>query len=370
MPPDDSNIETPDTNPVNPGTGPVDPGIPPDPAVTEVLCRSIGLDASPPPRVVDIIMAIDNSSAMADEIASVQDNINAHFAELLDQSRVDYRVILVSEHGRAVDRRVCIKAPLGGSLTCDPPPSVPMNGLKFFHYDQQISDRDSLFQLYVTYDKTDRHGLAQGGWRSWLRPGSMRVFIEVSGGDDLVLATIDSFETGLAQKGFFPSSTQREYTFHSIVGVPANSPVSAPWLSTAPLMSERCATAALPGTRFQTLSVRTGGLRFPVCEFLQYGAAFEAMALEIVRAAGVRCEITPPPPPANFHYGPIAVEYTPTGGTAEHLAPVPEPSGCSATGFLRDAATDRVTLCPQACLRLTADASASIAAHYTCVMSP
>src|SRR5919106_452701 len=152
IPPADSNIETPGADPVDPA----DPDAPPDPiGGTDEICSSIGPDASAAPRLVDIIMAIDNSSSMTEEIVSVQDNINAHFADLLDQSGVDYRVILVSEYGRAADERVCIQAPLGGSPTCEPPTIIPMNGERFFHYDQQITDRDALGRLYLIYDAPD-----------------------------------------------------------------------------------------------------------------------------------------------------------------------------------------------------------------------
>ena len=361
--PADSDIETPDTGPVDP----LDPGTTPDPGVVVPgeVCRSVGPDVPPAPRLVDIIMAIDNSGAMTSEITSVQNNINAHFADLLDQSGVDYRVILVSQYGRAADERVCIQAPLGGSDNCGSPPEIPMNGDRFFHYDQQITDRDALGRLYLIYDAPDRHGSTPEGWSYWLRAGSLRAFIVVGIGDEQVFASVDSFESGLAAKGFFGSGP-REYTFHSIVGVPANNPVTSPWLPSAPLMSAKCGGATYPGTRFQTLSMRTGGLRFPVCEVSHYDAAFEAIAFEIARAAGVRCEMTPPAPPADYRYGSIDVEYTSTGGTVEQLALVTDPSGCTALGFLRDAVTDRVTLCPQACVRLRADPSASVAAHYTC----
>src|SRR5919106_4043945 len=136
--------------------GSTDAGTTPDPVVVPgEVCRSVGPDAPPAPRLVDIIFVIDNSVLMTEEIVSVQDNINAHFADLLDQSGVDYRVILVSEYGRAADERVCIQAPLGGSPTCEPPPIIPMNGERFFHYDQQITDRDALGRLYLIYDAPD-----------------------------------------------------------------------------------------------------------------------------------------------------------------------------------------------------------------------
>src|SRR5450432_2437007 len=51
---------------------------------------------------VDIILVLDNSGSMADELQAVEDNINQNFATILQQSGVDYRVILISRHRRDV----------------------------------------------------------------------------------------------------------------------------------------------------------------------------------------------------------------------------------------------------------------------------
>ena len=54
-------------------------------------------------RPVDIIFVIDNSGSMADEIASVRKNIQTDFASIIEDSGVDYRVIMVSRFG--LDRK-------------------------------------------------------------------------------------------------------------------------------------------------------------------------------------------------------------------------------------------------------------------------
>jgi hypothetical protein len=123
----------------------------------------------------------------------------------------------------------------------------------------------------------------------------------------------------------------------------------------------------LAGERYQSLSVRSGGLRFPVCEVLQYGAAFEAIGQHIGAALGLQCAVTPPPLPTGQSYGAVAVEYSPTGGAVEQFTLATDPTTCSATGFLRDATTNRVTLCPGACARLGSDPTATVAVNYTCL---
>lgn len=66
------------------------------------------------PLPVDIIIVIDNSGSMSTEIKGVQDNINKNFAAILENSGLDYRVILVAAYGKYTSQRVCIEAPLSG----------------------------------------------------------------------------------------------------------------------------------------------------------------------------------------------------------------------------------------------------------------
>jgi len=52
---------------------------------------------------------------MTQEILPFQDDVNASFGDLLDATGVDYRVILVTQHGLPnPNESVCIEAPLSG----------------------------------------------------------------------------------------------------------------------------------------------------------------------------------------------------------------------------------------------------------------
>jgi hypothetical protein len=77
-------------------------------------CGNQAVMAELTPLPVDIIIVIDNSGSMSAEIQGVQDNINVNFAAILDNSGIDYRVILVSNHGDVDGQSVCIEAPLSG----------------------------------------------------------------------------------------------------------------------------------------------------------------------------------------------------------------------------------------------------------------
>jgi hypothetical protein len=101
------------------------------------VCVAKEAEAVQGKRPVDIIIAIDNSVSMADEIAGVEDQINTNFAGIIEASGTDYRVIMLSNHGEhhvpgappPADplrlQRICIKAPLSGT-SCSPIPTKPV----------------------------------------------------------------------------------------------------------------------------------------------------------------------------------------------------------------------------------------------------
>lgn len=138
------------------------------------------------PRPLDIILTIDNTSSMGEEIAALQDNINPHFAQPLEDSGLDYRVILVSKYGNLATASVCIEAPLGGIPEggCTPPPFMTVNNPdKFYHYSVEIAQADSWCKLIATVNgaTNDQFGFADNGWREWLRPDAFKNFVELTG---------------------------------------------------------------------------------------------------------------------------------------------------------------------------------------------
>ena len=75
---------------------------------------------------VDIIVLLDNSGSMEDEAAAVEANININFASVLENSGVDYRVILISRQRRGPREEsgesstsICVQTPLSGLSSCD-----------------------------------------------------------------------------------------------------------------------------------------------------------------------------------------------------------------------------------------------------------
>src|SRR5262249_36527613 len=125
---------------------------------------------------------------MTQEIVGVQNNINKNFAMILDQSGLDYRVIMVTRHGPAAGAQsVCIEAPLSGIPAggCAAPPAQPVNNPpKFFHYSTEIASLDSWCKVLSTFNTKDEFNLAPMGWQAWLRQNAFKTFIEIT--DDRV----------------------------------------------------------------------------------------------------------------------------------------------------------------------------------------
>src|SRR5690606_9905989 len=167
--------------------------------------------------------------------------------QILADSGLDYRVILVAKYGKLVDESVCIEAPLGGipQGACTNPPGMAVNGERFFHYSVEVSSHNSWCKLIETYNGAlpDEFGFAPGGWSEWVRDDAFKAFLELSddgvscsyGGKnyndgnsvaggvtaatnfDLDLLALDPLQFG-------ESPESRNYNWYSIVGMGYNNP--------------------------------------------------------------------------------------------------------------------------------------------------
>lgn len=374
-PADESNSSTPgDTNtagedgnetPIDGGnTTPTDPNG--APFTKAEACHVASAEASLTRRPVDIIVTIDNSASMGDEAVALERNINQNFANILNDSGIDYRIILVAKHGSAArDESVCISAPLSGVDCSKGIPAVPAMTQRFFQYDIEVASTDPLEKLLATYNRGAGGSTPAAGWSTWLRPDAMKTFILIT--DDNSKISARAFDDALLALGGFGTVAKRLYTFHSIIGISENSPANAPWLPTQPAINTKCTTADRPGTVYEQLSIATGGLRFPVCQTESYDAVFKAAAQEVITGSQVSCEFNLPTPPQGNFYNRAYAAYTPGGSTqVEYLTLVESEAQCTPNNIFRNADNDRIALCPQACTRVTADNKARIEVAVTC----
>ncbi|HTV22740.1 MAG TPA: hypothetical protein VMG12_28820 [Polyangiaceae bacterium] len=347
------------------------PGSTPPAASETGACATASAQVEIVRQPVDIIIALDNSGSMDDEARAVEANINVNFAEILQSSQVDYRVILVSEHRerRLQDTAICILSPLSTLATC--PSDAPGPSDRFFQYSTEINSSNSFDVLLETYDgsREDDFGLAPAGWSQWLRPGAQKVFVEITDDDantsagDFVAAL-----TALAPQDFGADPSQLTFVWHSIVGLAQRPNATDPYVPGDPIEEGECDGDVFnAGTTYQELSRETGGLRFPICEFDGYDVVFQRIANSVVQTSGGACDFALPAPPSGraLDLDKVAVSYTPGSGVSPQLlGRVAAAADCRTGAFVVDGAG--VHLCPEACDVVAADADAAVDVLFTC----
>lgn len=364
-----------------------DGGLDPDSA-----CAAQSAEATLVKKPVDVIFIIDNSGSMTDDIIAVENNINDNFASIIAASGVDYRVIMIAEHGSASGAEsICVKAPLS-TTTCNPIPADPgQNPPIFYQYSVVIASHDSLCKLLNTYDGTtpDQDGYAPGGWKDWLRKDALKVFVEITDdgiscsaagttyndGDNVNtgVTVADSFDTNLLAKDpvQFGDANNRNYVWHSIIGVKENDPPTAPYLPADPIIGTKCVldgtTSPGPGTGYQALSIKTGGLRFPICQNASFDVVFQEIAKGVIEGAQVACEFPLPTPPMGqtLDLDTVVVEYTAGGmGAPLNLKQVKTAADCAADSFYIE--NEIIKLCPDSCTTIQNDDKAKLAILFGC----
>lgn len=354
-------------------------------------CGQQSAEAEIVPLPVDIIIVIDNSGSMSTEIKGVQDNINKNFAAILENSGLDYRVILVAAYGKYTSQRVCIEAPLSGIAMggCVNPPAQPINNPgKFYHYSLTTDSHNSWCKLLSSVKGADKDqfNLAPMGWQQWLRDNSFKIFIELS--DDRPSCTYagknyndgntvnggvtaaNAFDAALRatlplQFGMTPET--RNYNWYSIIGMPYNNPPEQPYTPKDPVLIGKCPSGVNGAPGYQTLSNMTNALRFPLCDASKYDVVFNEIALGVLSDAKIACEFTIPPAPMGktLDKDSVTVVFTPQDQMNPVMfGKVDGPAQCDAMSFYLEG--DKVILCPEACVTVQGDKDGSVEVEFTC----
>lgn len=337
-----------------------------DPTMMDSACADTAAEATRVSVPVDIIIVIDSSGSMAGEIAAVQRNINANLASILDAAGVDYRVILIGAYPA-----ICIEAPLSGIASCTSGrPSTPTSGPRFFHYARTVGSTNSLSLILSTYNTTDTNNIAVGGWSSLLRPGAARAFLEISDDDASGNAWMNFDRDLLALSAeHFGTAEERNYTFHSIVGMAANVPATAAWPPTEPRQTGQCSPGSVnPGPDYQELSILTGGLRFPLCNNDSFDVIFQQLADDVIRGVSLGCSFEPTRPPGGESpdFERVVVIYDGSTVAPRSLIRVADEAACTGGGDFY-VADDLIQLCPDTCSVVEADGEGgALSVHVAC----
>ena len=339
---------------------------------SDSACGSVRAAATLTKAPVDVIFVIDNSGSMKDEILAVQSNINTNFATIIQNSGLDYRIIMISRHGDATAAQsICVQAPLASNASCNPIPAQPGNTSKFFQYSVEIGSTNSYNQIINTYSAKDEFNLAPNGWKAWLRNNAYKTFIEITDDDNTTTPndTYQKFETALfaldTTNKPFGTAAKRNYVFHAIVGLKEKTKVDDPYLPTDPLQSMVCTgnsdTVSKVGTVHQGLAIATGGLRFPICQYTKFDTVFKTVAQGVVSGAQIACDFDVPAPPPMKEYilSSAQLEYFPGDGSASKiLNQVADQAACAADSFYIQ--NSHVYLCGSTCTEVQASQGARI----------
>jgi hypothetical protein len=376
------SAETPASHDAGAESGSVDAGseaamLPVD-GSTDSACQTVSFAATSVTKPLDVVLVVDNSGSMADEIAAIEASINVDFAQILEAAGIDYRVILVSRYQDAgVDFGVCVAPPLGPG-PCPPPAeaSAKSNPPKFFHHDIVVASQDAWCKLLFAYDV----------WKPSLRPEAFKAFVVFS--DDNVQCTWDQYSCCIGAQAAnqyndgkaavfdadllatdpeqFGTPTVRNYAWHSIVGIAPKADPLAPYLPSDPVVTEKCGSADKAGIGHQNLSIMTNGLRFPVCGGAGFDAVFHSVAASAIESVSVPCTLEVPKPPTGktYEWGSLEVIVSSATSPTASLKQVASAADCTGEGFYIEA--DVIQLCPAACSAVTNDSTAKLELSLSC----
>lgn len=352
-------------------------------------CAAQEAQATAVARPVDIIFVIDNSGSMAGEIAEVQKQLNQNFANIIEASKIDYRVIMVTKHGQNSNQDVCVSAPLAGG-SCSPVPAQPMETARFFHHSQNVESWDSLCFLLSKFSTADQFNKHPNGYGELLRKEAFKTFVVIT--DDDVNCSVnvnggtktfndknnatdgttaaDAWDTELLTLSpeQFGTAAKRNYVFHSIVATADKDPnnKALAYQPSDPISTTNCTPGSSgPGIGYQALSKKTGGLRYPTCG-LDYTTVFQEMAKGIIDGARLSCEYEMPAPPPGEQIDPATAvaRYTSGTGATKDFAQVASADQCAPDKFYIEG--DRIKLCPATCDVVQADAQANVKLLFAC----
>lgn len=326
-------------------------------------------------RPVDLVLVVDTSSSMNPVSSAVETNLHTSLTALLAQGNIDVRVIVLANYGAGAS--LCIAAPLGPDA-CDPPGALAPVGPQLFQYSIGLGSGSFLEAIVGTYTtppsavQAPLYAVQPMGWGPWLREDAFKVFIGITDAESMSNAPGggDTFDTNLLALDpvQFGTADARNFVFHTVAGMTANSPADAPWLPDAPIVTTDCVgfSGKEPGEPMQRASILSGGLRFPLCEYASIGSLFETIAMGVIETTPVACDLPIPAPDDGGVIDPdtLQVEYTDAGGGAHLFTQVPNPGACGPASFWVDG--DMIHLCPAACTTVQLDDAATVAITYGC----
>jgi hypothetical protein len=292
-------------------------------------------------RAVDIIVSIDQSSSMNEEIDSLKAHINI-LPSLLAESGLDYRIVMVAEIGLG-KYGVCVPPPLGG-------PDCGPNGTVFRPVDQFVHSMDTLALLLSTLD----HPVSTLAWRDFLRPGVLKVFVPITD-DDAFDVRAAAFDGELLRRGegLFGTAASRNYVFFPVIG-----------MNEFP-DTRGCSSSSDPGEEYQYLASLTKGKWFSVCR-PSLGPILEEIGRATREAVSCEIAIPEPPPGATLDVQRINVQVTASGSPFVVPQDSTHPCASGANGWQFSEDKKKIVLCGDACALVKSNQATKFNVGFGC----
>lgn len=321
-------------------------------------CTSVGEEATPSAGPATVVLFIDNSPSMRDEIIWTQDNMNV-FSQTVKDAGLDLRVVVIGCmaeggcDGHDNSWGICIDAPLGADGGCDgAPPHDDTNLPGYLHVDTRVPSQKGLEWVIDTYDQ----------WKDMHRAGTPLHIVGIS--DDTEEWTATQFDTALL--ALDPSLDG--YYFHSIYSFQSKEDACAVG-DTQP-----CCLYAAPGGEgvpYHDLTLMTGGVGADLCA-QDFDPVFQQFATAVIESATLSCDYEIPPPPEGETLDPNLVNtvFHDGEGNATVIGRVDSVDDCAnvSHGWYYDdpSAPTTVVMCPQTCTWIQGRQGSSITVEFGC----
>lgn len=289
-------------------------------------CAAVSQEAMPMAQPADIIIAVDTSGSMNEEIVFVQDHMN-DLSDIITASGIDAHVVMIA------DDNVCVPAPLGSGQCNGNDENLPI----YRHVVEGVGSNNALEMFIETYPQ----------WSAQLRPNAAKIFVVVTDDDSDMNAG--------------------EFTMQIV----ATDPTFQDFKLDGIFCFDDCPDAAQVGDVYKELVAQTMGVSGDLC-LQDFGPVFMDIATNVVQTSGIACNFDIPPPPMGetFDLNKVNVQYTPGGGAASSLFNVPGgESSCDASGgwYYDDPTTPtEIILCPATCDAVRTDTAGKIDVLFGC----
>jgi hypothetical protein len=320
-------------------------------------CVSVGGVAHNTAGPATVVLFIDNSPSMRDEILWTRDNMNI-FSQTVQAAGLDLRVVVIAcmEGGDCEGHEgawgICIPEPLGAVGGCETLPYDDTNLPGYLHIDVRIPSQKGFDRVLDTYDQ----------WHTMLRPGTPLHIVGIS--DDTEELTAQQFDDALL--ALDPSLDG--YYFHSIFSFQSKEDACAI------AESEPCCLYAAPGgegTPYRELALMTGGVTGDLCA-QDFDPVFQQFATAVIESATLSCdwEIPPPPEGETLNPGFVNVVFVDENGDPTVIGMVSAPEQCDEVshGWYYDNpnAPETVVMCPQTCTWIQGRVGAEVRIEFGC----